>query len=107
MRGKKPGRASNAANTGNSARDKLIELGKQKGFVTYDEIEDSDPLVHIEWLTRPYNETEPDWPWTDGLRHLVECIRRGAFDYVPKPFEWEHLERVVGAALTAGSLRGG
>jgi predicted dehydrogenase len=23
-----------------------------------------------------YKETEPDWPWTDGLRHLVECIQR-------------------------------
>lgn len=24
-----------------------------------------------------YKETEPDWPWADGLRHLVECIREG------------------------------
>ncbi|HKQ40208.1 MAG TPA: Gfo/Idh/MocA family oxidoreductase, partial [Verrucomicrobiae bacterium] len=24
-----------------------------------------------------YKETEPDWPWADGLRYLVECIRRG------------------------------
>ena len=24
-----------------------------------------------------YKETDPDWPWTDGLRHLVECIRHG------------------------------
>jgi predicted dehydrogenase len=24
-----------------------------------------------------YKETDPDWPWTDGLRHLVECIRLG------------------------------
>jgi len=22
-----------------------------------------------------FAESEPDWPWTDGLRHLVECIR--------------------------------
>lgn len=29
------------------------------------------------------------------------ALRRGAFDYVRKPFEWEHLERVVAAALTA------
>jgi CheY-like chemotaxis protein len=26
-------------------------------------------------------------------------LRRGAFDYVPKPFEWEHLDRVVTAAM--------
>ena len=30
-----------------------------------------------------------------------EALRRGAFDYVQKPFAWEHLERVVAAALTA------
>ena len=24
-----------------------------------------------------YDETEPTWPWTDGLRHLVECIETG------------------------------
>ncbi len=22
-----------------------------------------------------FKETHPEWPWTDGLRHLVECIR--------------------------------
>ena len=27
-------------------------------------------------------------------------LEHGAFDYVRKPFEWEHLERVVAAALT-------
>ena len=21
-----------------------------------------------------FKETAPDWPWTDGLRHLIECI---------------------------------
>jgi predicted dehydrogenase len=25
-----------------------------------------------------FRETHPDWPWTDGLRHLVECIHSGA-----------------------------
>jgi predicted dehydrogenase len=24
-----------------------------------------------------YKETDANWPWADGLRHLVECIRRG------------------------------
>jgi hypothetical protein len=22
-----------------------------------------------------FKETNPDWPWTDGLNHLVECVR--------------------------------
>lgn len=25
-----------------------------------------------------FKETTPDWPWTDGLNHLVDCIRKGA-----------------------------
>ncbi|HWU89956.1 MAG TPA: RNA polymerase sigma factor RpoD, partial [Kofleriaceae bacterium] len=41
---KTKGRASAAGGRdGNSMRDKLIELGKQKGFVTYDEVNDHMP----------------------------------------------------------------
>lgn len=28
------------------------------------------------------------------------CLARGAFDYVPKPFNWEYLNRCVTAALS-------
>jgi RNA polymerase primary sigma factor len=43
-RGGKKGRGgANASNGATSARDKLIELGKQKGFVTYDEVNDAMP----------------------------------------------------------------
>jgi RNA polymerase primary sigma factor len=42
-RGKK-GRGGNSnSNAATSAKDKLIELGKQKGFVTYDEVNDAMP----------------------------------------------------------------
>ncbi|HEY5922437.1 MAG TPA: RNA polymerase sigma factor RpoD [Kofleriaceae bacterium] len=41
--GGKKGRAGNNANAATSAKDKLIELGKQKGFVTYDEVNDAMP----------------------------------------------------------------
>jgi RNA polymerase primary sigma factor len=34
---------NNASNAAASAKDKLIELGKQKGFVTYDEVNDAMP----------------------------------------------------------------
>ncbi|HEX2685689.1 MAG TPA: RNA polymerase sigma factor region1.1 domain-containing protein, partial [Kofleriaceae bacterium] len=40
---KKSLRAGAGARDGNTARDKLIELGKQKGFVTYDEVNDHMP----------------------------------------------------------------
>jgi RNA polymerase primary sigma factor len=39
----KKGRGSSNANAATSAKDKLIELGKQKGFVTYDEVNDAMP----------------------------------------------------------------
>jgi RNA polymerase primary sigma factor len=40
---KKAARPGAVARDGNTARDKLIELGKQKGFVTYDEVNDHMP----------------------------------------------------------------
>jgi RNA polymerase primary sigma factor len=43
QRGKKPARSGGNANAATSAKDKLIELGKQKGFVTYDEVNDAMP----------------------------------------------------------------
>ena len=36
-------KAASASNAAASAKDKLIELGKQKGFVTYDEVNDAMP----------------------------------------------------------------
>ena len=35
-------------------------MWRSTGFVIYDEIEGGKPLVHFEWPTRPYNETEPE-----------------------------------------------
>jgi RNA polymerase primary sigma factor len=43
QRGSKKKGGSSAANAATSAKDKLIELGKQKGFVTYDEVNDAMP----------------------------------------------------------------
>jgi hypothetical protein len=37
-----------------------VAVWRSTGFVIYDEVDDGDPLVHLEWLTRPYNETEPE-----------------------------------------------
>jgi predicted dehydrogenase len=42
--------------------------------------DDWDPDGYELWQNRAgcwqvYKETDPDWPWTDGLRHLVQCIR--------------------------------
>ena len=30
------------------------------------------------WGWELHPEADPAWPWTDGLRHLVECLETGA-----------------------------
>lgn len=37
-----------------------VWVWRTAGFVIFDEVEDGEPLVHLEWLTRPYNIIEPD-----------------------------------------------
>jgi predicted dehydrogenase len=44
-----------------------------------------------------FKETEPDWPWTDGLRHLVECLRNGTRPLVTP----EHAVHVLEVLLKA------
>jgi predicted dehydrogenase len=47
------------------------------------------------WLV--FRETAPDWPWADGLRHQVECIRTGARPLVTP----EHARHVLEVMLLA------
>jgi predicted dehydrogenase len=42
-------------------------------------------------------ESDPQWPWTDGLRHLVECVERGE-DTVTRPEHAYHALEVMLAA---------
>jgi predicted dehydrogenase len=42
-------------------------------------------------------ETDPTWPWTDGLRHLVECVERGS----PPLTVPEHAYHVLEISLAA------
>ena len=48
-----------------------------------------------------FKETDPEWPWTDGLRHLVECIRRGTKP-VLSPEHAYHVLEVLLAAQRSG-----
>src|SRR5205823_5279293 len=47
-----------------------------------------------------FKETDPDWPWSDGLRHMVECIRRGVRPSVTP----EHSLQVAGIAGSLGAV---
>ena len=44
-----------------------------------------------------YKETDPDWPWTDGLAHTVECIRTGTAPLVTPEHAYHVLEIMLRA----------
>lgn len=51
---------------------------------------------HGAWEIFP--ETDPNWPWTDGLRHLVEAIENG-HETVTRPEHAYHTLEVMLAAM--------
>jgi RNA polymerase primary sigma factor len=67
----KKGRGGGNANAAISAKDKLIELGKQKGFVTYDEVNDAMPDDVV--------STDQIDSWLSALGdHGIEVVDGGA-----------------------------
>lgn len=48
-----------------------------------------------------FDETNPDWPWTDGLRHLVECIQTGTRPIITPEHGYHALEIML-KAMDAG-----
>jgi len=56
--------------------------------------------AHAAWELYP--ESDPSWSWTDGLRHLVECVESGA-EPVTRPEHAYHALEVMLAAQAAGA----
>jgi predicted dehydrogenase len=48
-----------------------------------------------------FNETNPNWPWTDGLRHMVECIQKGKPPII-RPDHAFHILEIMLKAQEAG-----
>ena len=48
-----------------------------------------------------FAETDPAWPWTDGLRHLVDCIEDGRTPVI-RPEHGYHALEIMLAAQAAG-----
>jgi predicted dehydrogenase len=44
-----------------------------------------------------FKETQPDWSWTDGLRHLVECLQQGSRPIVTPEHAFHVLEIMLKA----------
>jgi predicted dehydrogenase len=51
------------------------------------------------WELHP--ESDPAWSWTEGLRHLVECLETGT-EPVTRPEHAYHALEIMLAAQTAG-----
>lgn len=60
------------------------------GFVIYDEVSGDDPLVHIEWLTRPYNEDSPE---------AVDACRRAFANLMDASVAGDEARRLITAAV--------
>jgi predicted dehydrogenase len=64
--------------------------------------DDWDPDGYELWQNKAgawqiYEETDPNWPWTDGLRHLVECIQSGARPIITPEHGYHALEIMLKA----------
>jgi predicted dehydrogenase len=64
--------------------------------------DDWDPDGYELWQNRVgawqvFKETDPDWHWTDGLRHLVECIQDGTEPLVTPEHAYHVLEIMLKA----------
>jgi predicted dehydrogenase len=68
--------------------------------------DDWDPDGYEMWQNaagcwQVFKETDPDWPWTDGLRHLVECVRMGTKPLVTPEHAYHVLETMLLAQSSA------
>lgn len=67
-----------------------VPVWRLNGFVIYDEVTGGDPLVHIEWLTRPYDEDEPA---------AVEMCRRAFANLLAASVTGDEARRLISAAV--------
>lgn len=82
-------------------RSPAIELYGSKGTIQMMG-DDWDPDGYELWQNdvgawQIFDEADPTWPWTDGLRHLVECIQRKT----PPMITPEHAYHVLEIMLKA------
>ncbi len=64
--------------------------------------DDWDPDGYELWRNsvgawQSFAETDPNWSWTDGLRHLVECIQSGARPMITPEHGFHALEIMIKA----------
>jgi predicted dehydrogenase len=82
-----------------------IELYGSKGTIQMMG-DDWDPNGYELWQNdagawQLFSESDPSWPWTDGLRHMVECIREGVRPIIT-PEHGYHVLEIMLKAQEAG-----
>jgi predicted dehydrogenase len=78
-----------------------IELYGTKGTIQMVG-EDWDPDGYELWQNdagcwQVFQETNPNWPWTDGLRHMVDCIQQGVRPIITPEHGYHALEIMIKA----------
>jgi predicted dehydrogenase len=68
--------------------------------------DDWDPEGYELWQNKVgawqvFEETDPNWPWTDGLRHMVECIQQRVRPMIT-PEHAYHVLEIMEKAREAG-----
>jgi predicted dehydrogenase len=68
--------------------------------------DDWDPDGYELWQNKDgawkiFEETHPNWPWTDGINHLVECIIEGKKPIITPEHAYHAIE-IMEAARAAG-----
>jgi len=68
--------------------------------------DDWDPDGYELWQNsagawKVFKETDPNWPWADGLRHLVECIHKGERPLI-SPEHARHVLEIILKAQQSG-----
>jgi predicted dehydrogenase len=86
-------------------RTPAIEIYGSKGTIQMMG-DDWDPDGYELWQNevgawKVFGETDPNWPWTDGIRHLVECIHKGERPII-RPEHAYHVIEIMEAARAAG-----
>ncbi|CAN5481792.1 Gfo/Idh/MocA family oxidoreductase [soil metagenome] len=86
-------------------RTPAIEIYGSKGTIQMLG-DDWDPDGYELWQNgegawKLYGESDPNWPWADGIRHLVECIIKGERPIITPEHGYHALE-IMEAARAAG-----
>jgi transcriptional regulator with XRE-family HTH domain len=66
-----------------------VAAWRTAGFIIFDDVEDGEPQVHLEWLTRPYNIFEPE---------QVEMCRQAFSNLLSASATGDEARRLIAAA---------